>query len=385
MTQLRIVLVAFLSLCALALTAQAQDGTDDSSMGKKASKEPKKAKKAAEPAAEPLPWDISGRVFVRSESDSFDGGPWNHELKLDSARVGVSYRWKNKLRVKVTAELAGTPEVKDAYVDVDGPNGLDARAGFFKVPISVIENASAWDLPTVDRGQVAEIIEDGLGLSGRRDGVMVDWENDASTVRLAVMLSQSVAVTGQDGARPLADGGGLMATVRAEAQLCPCLRIGVHASNRETNLALTGVEVRRYWAGGADLELDLDPIGKGLRVWADVIGGQDHFYTQSHGEPHVTFTSAQGIAGWRLGGAKKGAAYIEPFVGGGYFNPNIELKRDEILDLMFGMNAGLWKRWRVQGQLEVVTAKGFRPTGLRGAGENVDDEMRVVLQLASAF
>jgi hypothetical protein len=390
---MRTAVLVFLTLGAQTVTASAQDGTDDSSTGseeqkakkdKKDKAEDKAASKAGEKAAkaEVEPLDISGRVFARSELESVDSGPWLHELKLDSARIGASYRWKDKIRVKAAMELAGTPEVKDAYVDVDGPNGFDVRGGYFKVPISVIENASAWDLSNIDRGVISQIIEDGLGLSGRRDGVMVDWEPAAGNVKLGLMLSQSAAVTGQDPSRPLEDGGGLMVTARGELQLCPCLRLGVHVSNRETNYI---ADVHRYWAGGIDAELDLESIGKGLRLWADVIAGEDHFYAVTRGEERVTFVTAQAVAGWRFGGEKKNATYVEPFVGGGYFNPHIALKRDEIMDAMFGVNAGRWKRWRVQAQLEVVTAKALRPGALSGEGDDINDQIKGILQLGSAF
>jgi hypothetical protein len=366
--------------------AWAQEGADDSTMGKrvKAPKDAPAAKGAKDPKdktkVEPL--EIHGRAFARSEAESLDSAPWIHELKLDSARIAVSYRWKNKLRVKATAELAGNPEVKDAYIDLDGPSGLDLRAGYFKVPISVIENTSAWDLPTVDRGVVAEIIEDGLGLSGRRDGAMVDWESPSGQLKLGLMLSQSVAVDGSDPARPLADGGGVMVTGRAELQLCPCLRLGAHVSNRETNFV---ADVYRYWAAGVDAEVDLDSMGHGLRLWADVMAGQDHFYAITRDRPRATFASAQAVAGWRVGGARRNAIYVEPFVGGGYFNPSVDVKRDDILDGMIGVNAGRWQRWRVQGQVEVVTARALRPSGLEGIGKDVNDAIKVVVQLGAAF
>jgi hypothetical protein len=345
-------------------------------------KKPKEAKAAKDEKPPDELFELSGRAFARSESQSVDSAPWQHELKLDSARLGVSYRFKNKLRVKVTGELAGDFEVKDAYIDLDGPSGLDVRAGYFKVPISVIENASAWDLPVTDRGAVAKIVEDGLGLSGRRDGVMVDWESPSQLVKVGVMLSQSAAVDGTDPARPLADGGGLMVTARAEAALCTWGRLGAHVSNRETNYV---ADAHRYWAAGADAEIDLADWGKGLRLWADVIAGQDHFFAITRDQTHATFTSAQLVAGWRLGGEKKNAWYAEPFVAGSYFNPSIELKRDEILDAIAGVNGGRWKRWRVQGQVEVVTAKGLRPSGLGGVGRDINDAVKAVVQLGAAF
>ncbi len=373
-------LLSFLLVAMLPTVAVAEDGTDDSTTGKL--KKPKKAKDTSRVEEIVEATEISGRAFARSVSESLDSAAWQHELELDSARIGVSYRWKSKLRVKVSAELAGGPEVKDAYVDVDGPSGLDVRAGSFKVPISVIENASAWDLPSVDRGAVAEIVEDGLGLSGRRDGAMVDWESPSQLVKVGLMLSQSVAVDGSDPARPLADGGGVMVTVRAEAALCTWGRLGAHVSNRETNYI---ADAHRYWAAGADAEIDLADWGHGLRLWADVIAGQDHFFAISRDEPHAVFTSAQVIAGWRLGGEKKNAIYAEPFVAGGYFNPSIDVKRDEILDGMVGINAGRWKRWRVQGQVEVVTAKGLRPSGMAGLGRDVNDTIKAVVQVGVAF
>ena len=94
----------------------------------------------------------------------------------------------------------------------------------------MIENASGWDLPIVDRGVIAEIIEDGLGLSGRRDGVMVDWEAPAGTFKLGLMLSQSAAVDGSDPARLIEDGGGLMVTGRAELPALPLPAPGCRTS-----------------------------------------------------------------------------------------------------------------------------------------------------------
>ena len=91
------------------------------------------------------------------------------------------------------------------------------------------------------------------------------------------------------------------------------------------------------------------------------------------------------MAGWRFGGAKKYTRYVEPFVGGGYFNPSVDLKRDDILDFLIGANAGLWKRWRVQAQVEVVTAKALRPAGLDGQGKDVNDSVTGTLQLGAAF
>lgn len=328
------------------------------------------------------PLSFAGRVFSRFTAASVESEPWQGELTLDSARVAVNYVWKEKLRVKVAIEAARGGDIKDAFVDVKAAPGVFVRAGHFKLPVSALENASAWTLPTIERGVVAKVLEDGITLTGRRDAVQVTWQTPDDGPRVIAAVSQSRATDGTDPARALVDGAGVAAALRVEHDLCPDIRVGLVASNRET---IDGSRVARHWAGGADLELDLKDAGLGLRLWADVLVGQSHLGAAAAGRERTTFVATQAAAGWRFGGAKKNKPYLEPYVLGGFLNPSVDRKRDDVTEVIGGVAAGRWKKWRGQGQLSVVNARGLRPAGLGGALVDINDAVTLSVQLGAAF
>lgn len=328
------------------------------------------------------PVTVGGRVFARGELADTDVTPWTGQLSLASARLGASYRWKDRLRAKVVVEAAGgDAEVRDAFVETAVGGGALLRAGRFKGPISALERESAWRLPTIERGAVADVLQNGIGLTGRRNGVGVSWAAPDARVRVTAVASQSAATTGDEPARDLTEGAGAAFALRGDIAVQPGIRVGVVGSNREVNYVAA---VGRYWAGGVDAEVDLEEAGLGLRLWADVLVGTSHLAAASPDDP-TCFVAAQAIAGWRFGGAKKGKRYIEPYVLGAYFNPDWNRRRDDLTDAIVGVAAGRWKRWRVQAQLSVVNAKANRPAGLGGFNVDVDDRISAAVQLGAAF
>jgi len=328
------------------------------------------------------PVTIGGRVFARGELVDTDVAPWTGQMSLASARLGASYRWKDRLRVKAVVEAAGkNVKVRDAFVETSAGGGLQVRAGRFKVPVSALERESAWRLPTIDRGAVAVVLEDGIGLTGRRNGAAASWAALADRVRVTAAASQSAATTGDEPARDVADGAGVSVSLRGEVASSTGVRVGVVGSNREVNYV---ADVGRYWAAGLDAEIDLEKAGLGLRLWADVLVGTSHLGASSSGEP-TRFVAAQAVAGWRFGGAKKGKRYVEPYALGAYFNPDTGHRRDDLTDVIVGVAAGRWKRWRVQAQLSVADVKANRPAGLGGFQVDVDDRTSASVQLGAAF
>lgn len=335
-----------------------------------------------EPKADEEPLSIGGRVFTRYTATSIEGEPWEGEVALDSARVTVNYLWKEKVRTKVSVEAAGTAKVKDAFVELDADHGISVRAGHYRIPISSLENEGEWTLPTIDRGVVAKALSDGITLTGRRDAVEVTWEAAETGPRVMAAVSQSVSTDDLDPARALSDGGGIAATLRVEHDVVPGVRIGAIGSNRET---IDGTTARRYWAAGSDAQVDLEEQGLGLRLWADVLVGTSHLGAAAALRESTTFVAAQVAAGWRFGGEKKNKPYIEPYLLGGFMNPSIDKKRDDVSEIIGGVAAGRWKRWRGQGQLSYVNARAFRPPGLGGALVDVNDAITVTVQLGAAF
>lgn len=323
---------------------------------------------------------FGGRVFARATAFDTDDVPWTGGLELASVRLGARYRWKKKLRAKVVLEASGKVSVRDALLELDGPRGLELSIGRFKGPVSAIERASAWILPSIDRGAVAEILEDGLALTGRRDGVELRWQRKKRGPAVLATVSQSVATTGDAAARPLSEGAGLAAALRGELSLGRRARIGAVVSNREVNYVS---DVGRYWAAGLDAEIDLGER-LGLRAWIDVLAGQSHLGATSADAP-TTFFASQAIAGKTFGGATRGAFYLEPYVLAAYLNPDVEHRLDHVLDTSVGLAGGRWQRWRLQLQGSRVATWSRRPAGLLGFGADLNDKLAVSLQLGAAF
>jgi hypothetical protein len=314
------------------------------------------------------PLSFAGRVFARFTAMSIEDSPYTGELSLDSARFGVNYVWKEKVRTKVSLEAAHGPEVKDAFVEMDAGGGLKLRAGHFKLPISAIEDTSTWTLPTIERGVVADILEKGMTLTGRRDAMQASWSCTCVTVKAAV--SQSVTTLGEDPSRTLSDGAGLAATLRVEREFAYGVKTGVFGSNREV---VHNLIVDRYWAGGADVEVDYEP----LRLWADALVAEGPFGTSA---------AAQLVGGWRFGGKKKNKKYVEPFVLAAHFNPDLDRKRDGVTQGALGVAGGRWKRWRAQAQASVVSTDIAEQAGnLGGDSVAIPKSISVTMQLGAAF
>ena len=127
-------------------------------------------------------------LMVCARFPPYIGGTEAHVSEL-SARLAARYQWKDRMRVKLSIEAADKVAVRDAYVALAAADALQITAGRAKLPITVIERASAWTLPTIERGAVAIVLEDGLGLTGRRDGASAEWSPSARVSVIASPIS----------------------------------------------------------------------------------------------------------------------------------------------------------------------------------------------------
>jgi hypothetical protein len=295
---------------ALALTAagaigsaRGDDGGDDSGDGDReedaarALAKAKKAKKEAKAEAGQTV-EVHGRVFARMtasrEETVLGTTPWTSSLDLASARIGIDYQWRKRVRAKVSMEARGS--VRDAFVEVPLGDGLRLRAGRMRLPIGALEQTSAWTLPTIERGLVAAVLSDGVGLTGRRDGVELRWRGDGAwrpTVTLAV--AQGVNVLGDDLVGPVEDGGAITVAARVAVEPCPMYRVALVGASRAYN---AGTDVARYWSATLEAEVDLEAIGRGFRLWGDATYGTAHFGDATVGDPDRGFLA--GEAGRRL-------------------------------------------------------------------------------------
>lgn len=381
---------------ALALTAagaigsaRGDDGGDDSGDGDReedaarALAKAKKAKKEAKAEAGQTV-EVHGRVFARMtasrEETVLGTTPWTSSLDLASARIGIDYQWRKRVRAKVSMEARGS--VRDAFVEVPLGDGLRLRAGRMRLPIGALEQTSAWTLPTIERGLVAAVLSDGVGLTGRRDGVELRWRGDGAwrpTVTLAA--AQGVNVLGDDLVGPVEDGGAITVAARVAVEPCPMYRVALVGASRAYN---AGTDVARYWSATLEAEVDLEAIGRGFRLWGDATYGTAHFGDATVGDPDRGFLAGELAAGYRLGGDDGGAPYVEPFVGAGWLNPITDRARDDVAEVVVGVAGGRWKRWRVQAQVAYQNAKALRPAGLLGTTD-VNDKLTATTQLGAAF
>jgi hypothetical protein len=111
-----------------------------------------------------------GRVFARVSADERE--EYARALSIPSARVGLAASLPH-LEAEVSADLSSKSLLKDAFVRVaDGQKRLRLYGGQFKAPFLARELESAWGLPVIRRGLVANYLVDTHNLGGRRLGLM---------------------------------------------------------------------------------------------------------------------------------------------------------------------------------------------------------------------
>lgn len=401
---MRAVLTAFLSIMAVS-AAWAQEGSEeggpsDESDGqldstdeaaaegkkkKKSKKEETKEEKEARKAEERRTGDtidVTGRVYTRMTMSSEDDAPWQSDLELQSARIGFDYQWREKFRVEVSYEAA-RDSIRDAFIELQLGHGLRLRAGRMKVPVSMIERTSSWTLPVVGRGMVADILNDGIVLTGRRTAAVLRWRGtSAMQPTIEVAAQQQTNLAGDEITGVVSDGAGVNVYGRVEVS-SPC-RMYTFAIGGANRAVAVGEDLKRYSSVAAEIEVDLEAIESGLRAWGDVVYGQSHLAAVALGEVKTRYLGAHAVIGYRLGGLDRNEVYVEPFVGAGWFDPTTSADRDEVAEVRGGLSGGIWKRWRAQAQLTYRNAKSARPPLLLG-DLDVNDGLAFSAQLGAAF
>ncbi len=310
------------------------------------------------------------------------------DLILDSARVGLAYLSPiDGVRLELSVEFAGKVEVKDAYAEYRGAF-LGARAGFFKAPSSVFENAGRLSLAKADRGFISEILTERLEIGGRRPGVALlgrSEEGVAPSFTLGAFQGSYVEdqATGQT---ELIDAEVMGAqSVVARAEIAPepfdfgsfgTLRVGTSEQPDPSN------EPEHFWAGGADAKLDAVFATSGLRMWLDGILGES-WYSESAQSGRPLFVSSRLMAAFRFGGVVKGELYVEPYAMAGVLDPDTRVTADFAYEAALGANVGFWKRGRLtlEGGLQ-RTERNF-PSAYRL--EFWRDRRSLIAQLAMDF
>lgn len=343
---------------------------------------------------------FKGRVFARSELShrtetvvSSSGGLEERDrnaldLSLSSARFGIEYesplRW---LSVTLELDVAGNPEVKDAFVQVG--KRFFVRGGQFKIPSAALELESPWTLPLVRRGFVHDLQTDWLDVAGRRPGFAVGYRGKGGLKpRFTLGAFQGTTLDkvepGDRDVELLEEVALDSQTLAARAELS-VLGVNLGAWYEHRVGSTFAGDFDHYETAGLDATVDQDFAGGGLRLWLDGTLGESLYVADDKpdDDPTPLFASARALVGYRFGGLGLGDPYIEPF---GYFallDPDLDVVSDFATEAALGVNVGYWDRARVTLQGEMTNGQRNLPDDFLGNQE--PDRLSLLLQLGARF
>lgn len=330
---------------------------------------------------------VSGRVVVREQLASEADAPWTSKLGLDDVRLGATYTPNKRLAIDV--ELGATADsvsLKNAAIELRLAKGWELRAGRFRNPFSGVNGTSRWKLPTIDRGLQQDLLDDGMGVMGRRNGAQVTWKPDCAC-KPEVTLGAFQGLTGGGSNKGLLsdDQGALDVILRGEiSPVGKALRLGASGSSR---VALkNAAEGRsRYWAGGLDAVVTTAAGPGTLRAWVDGTVGTTHLDATPMTTKTPVFVAGRAIVAWRHGGAESGDRYVEPFASATVTDVNLDNADDLVTEYAGGVNLGLWTQWRLQLQADVRDVGELVPAAIAGGISAPASRVAVTAQLGAAF
>ncbi|MCY1081739.1 porin [Archangium lansingense] len=313
--------------------------------------------------------EVGGRFSIREAVDAKGAEAWAGKLSIPAARIEVTYSWKKLLKAVVEYDFGdGLDGLKDAYAWLDIAGGFSVRAGQFKVPLSLVELESTTKLPLVRRGLLRDVLNDGLGLTGRRLGAQLEWK--CMGCERTLKLRAGVWQLGADEDVALQNGLGLVPGFRGTWAVLDSLELGASALGTSSQ-----------WTAGLDARHAL-PIGPTeLRTWAEVLVGRTTQLVGSDGP----LLMARALTAWRIGGVKKGALYVEPFVMLSALDTNLQLQNDRLWELGGGLNFGQRNRWRFQAHVESRRAEASVPAAVQSLDKSLTERRAVMLQMEVSF
>jgi hypothetical protein len=343
---------------------------------------------------------LKGRVFALAElqhreervvspSGGIEASERNSlDLSLASARLGVEYHsplpW---LSAELELEIAGRPEVKDAYLHAG--KRFFARAGQFKVPSATLELESPWTLPLVRRGFIHDLLSDWLDVAGRRPGLAVGYRGKGG-IKPRLTLGVFQGTTLEDFAPgdrdvTLIEEASLEAQsfdARAEVELLGVdlaawyeHRVGSYEVGQSAHYATFGIDAKydRRFADG------------GVRLWLDGMLGESFYVHQDKpgNDREPLFVVGRALAAYRFGGVELGEPSIEPFGFFALMDPDTEVVADFASEAALGVNVGYWDRARLTLQGELNNGQRNFPNGL--LDHQNPDRMGILLQAGARF
>ncbi len=123
----------------------------------------------------------------------------------------------------------------------------------------------------------------------------------------------------------------------------------------------------------------------GLRIWVDALAGASWYELEAKPDDgkYATFVTARALVAYRFGGVVPEAPYIEPYVFGGMFDPDVDITSDLVWEATAGVNVGFFGRARVTLQAEINRAQRNFPPGYLGGIS--PDRMGLMAQVGLAY
>lgn len=355
--------------------------------------EPEGASRAARPG-DSFAWtrlELRGRalgdVFREKTNDST-----RTDVDADNLRLELRWRPARWLRGVLEADAAEDPHLKDAFLAVRARR-FEVRAGQFKPPISPVQMASRWELPSVDRGLLDDVLVDAFGVAGRRAGLQLRWDQrkgplvaTAGIFRASNLRGDRIGDESFD--NPAAGWDAMKATGRL-AYAKKRLELGAAFDLRPVE-PVPGEGRRRLWTGAVDATWSRK--GRGPRAWAEAYAGRSWQDSDAFDGRDATFLAARAIAGWRLRGrdARTGGPRIsvEPYLSGSVLDPDASVRADLLWELGAGVHLGAFGHLRLTVEARRRTGSRNTPVslGLFAPGTRPDEPIaRLAAQLGAAF
>ena len=313
------------------------------------------------------------------------------DLSVPSARFRVDYQsaWE-WLTGQIEVDFAGKPDLRDGYVQAKGKN-LAFRMGQFKMPVLAMQMESPWVLPLVRRGLIHDLTVDWLDVAGRLPGAMLTLREKFGDIKprlfLGAFQARRFAEIDADGSRDTdlvreLSLSSQKLVVRGQIDV-GSVEIGAVYEHRLGSPAFS--QLRRLWTAGGDLTVNHVFATGGLRIWVDGLAGASWYELASKpiDDEDATFVAVRALVAYRFGGVVPAAPYIEPYLFGGVFDPDVEIASDLAWEATAGVNFGFYGRARATLQAEMDRGQRNFPTAyLAGISP---DRLALIAQVGLAF
>jgi hypothetical protein len=330
--------------------------------------------------------ELSGRVLARGFRESEDGATVS-TTDVENARLELRWRPSRWLRGVVEFDLAEDRHWKDVYVGLRSGR-FEIRAGQFKPPISPVQMASRWDLPTADRGLLSEVLFFAFGIAGRRPGAQIEWDQKGGAWSAMGGLFRASSVRGDRIGDEAFDN---FAKGKDAWKATGRLAYGPKRAEIAMSFDLRPAEprpgegMRRFWTTGVDLVFKAKGVGP--RVWAEGYLGSSWQDANAFDGDDALFVAGRVIAGWRLGDEKKGGVSAEPFLAGTLFDPDASVQADLLSEVGGGVHVGAFRHFRLtlEAQRGSISRNAPLSLGLFLPGQRGEARTRLLAQLGAAF